>query len=74
MYSTVGSVNLDFRSLYWHFECGTVVCDKQTTAAVEADFKKTLRDCKKISMVDAEKRSTAEKLLGAVLRVVAPIL
>ena len=74
IYSTVGSVNLDFRSLYWHFECGTVVCDKQTTAAVEADFKKTLRDCKKISMVDAEKRSTAEKLLGAVLRVVAPIL
>ena len=72
--ASVGSVNLDFRSLYWHFECGALVCDPETAADVEADFKNTFLKCNRISMVDAEQRSLGEKALGAVLRIVAPIM
>ncbi len=72
--ATVGSVNLDFRSLYWHFECGAVVLDRQTALAVENDYRNTLLQCRKISMVDAEQRSAGEKMLGAVLRVIAPLM
>ena len=73
-YATVGSVNLDFRSLYWHFECGTVVSDPAFTATVEEDFVRSFGQCRRITLEDAAKRSRAEKLLGAVLRVIAPIL
>ena len=72
--ATVGSINLDFRSLYWHFECGSVICDEEVAKAVEADFQATLADCRKISMVDAEQRSVGEKLAGAFLRVIAPLM
>ena len=72
--ATVGSVNLDFRSFYWHFECGAIVCDRQTALAVEEDYNNTLQNCRKISMVDAEQRSIGEKILGAILRVIAPVM
>ena len=73
-YATVGSVNMDFRSLYWHFECGAIVCDEQLASSVEKDFAESFKKCRRISMVDAEKRKGSEKVLGAILRVVAPIL
>ena len=73
-YATVGSVNLDFRSLYWHFECGAFVCDRALTAEVERDFRGAFKSCRRISMVDANKRKRSEKVLGALLRVIAPIL
>ncbi len=72
--ATVGTVNLDFRSLYWHFECGAVICDRETAMAVEADYQATLADCRKISMLDAEQRSWGEKIAGAFLRVIAPLM
>ena len=36
--AAVGSINLDFRSLYLHFECGTYLYRNSTVADVEKDF------------------------------------
>ena len=74
LYATVGSVNLDFRSLYLHFECGICVFDPAVAMAVERDYKDTLKSCQRISMVDVENRSLIEKLFGWALRVVAPLI
>jgi len=37
-YATVGTVNLDFRSLYLHFECGVWLYDSPVIADVKADL------------------------------------
>ena len=46
--AVVGSINLDFRSLYEHFECGTYIYKNPVVSDIEADFKATLKKCRKI--------------------------
>ena len=50
--ATVGSINLDFRSLYLHFECGTYLYRNSTVADVEKDFEKTLEKCIPVTLKD----------------------
>lgn len=38
--AVVGTINLDFRSLYLHFECGVYLYRSSTVFDVEADFQK----------------------------------
>ena len=44
--AVVGTINLDFRSLYLHFECATFFYRNNTVKAVENDFQNTLSSCK----------------------------
>ena len=41
--ATVGTVNLDYRSLYLHFECGIFVYDNPVVHKIEKDFQETLK-------------------------------
>ena len=43
--ATVGSINLDFRSLYLHFENGVFIYDNPEVQKVEEDFQNTLAKC-----------------------------
>ena len=43
--ATVGTINLDFRSMYLHFECGVWMSGTSAVAQVREDFLKTLDDC-----------------------------
>ncbi len=40
--ATVGTINLDYRSLYHHFECGTYLYASPEVAKIEQDFQQTL--------------------------------
>ena len=48
-FGSVGTVNLDFRSLYMHFECGVCLYDTPSLAAVKADFLATQQKCTEIT-------------------------
>ena len=48
----MGSINLDFRSLYLHFECGTYLYRNSTVADVEKDFENTLEKCIPVTLKD----------------------
>ena len=52
--ATVGSANLDFRSLYLHFECGAFMCDTEAVLAVKEDFLSTLESCTPIAEEDCK--------------------
>ena len=43
--AVVGTVNMDFRSLYLHFECGAIFYDTPVVADVKKDFLETLELC-----------------------------
>jgi cardiolipin synthase len=71
--ATVGTTNLDFRSLYLHFECGVWIYKNKSVQAVKEDFLKTIPLCHRISLADCA-RNTFQQLLQDVLRVFAPLM
>lgn len=72
--STIGSVNLDYRSLYHHFECGTVLYDNKITSEIEKDFQETLNDCEEMKLEDYKKIPSRYRILGRIFRIFAPLL
>lgn len=72
--ATVGTVNLDYRSLYLHFECGLFFYNNPVVRSVERDFQETLKQCTSISVSDIKKISPFMMLCGRVLRLVAPLM
>lgn len=72
--ATVGTVNLDFRSLYLHFECGVWLYRTGSVMEVKEDFLNTLAVCKPITGEDCLRRPWHRKLLGSLLRIFAPLM
>lgn len=71
--ATVGTINLDMRSLYLHFEDGVLLYDCQAVADVKADLDETLPQCREVT----DKYRTAHWYVNfyrAVLRLIAPLL
>ena len=72
--ATVGTINLDYRSLYLHFECGTFIYNNQVVRDIEKDFQETLKKCQKVTITDLRNRKVGEKVCGRVLRLIAPLM
>lgn len=72
--ATVGSINLDFRSLYLHFENGVFIYDNPEVQKVEEDFQNTLAKCHKVTVTEVRNRGILMKMAGQVLRLVAPLM
>lgn len=71
--ASIGTANLDFRSLYLHFECGTMLYGSSAVREAKDDFLTTLDLCKEIRPDDC-KRGVLRRLLGSFMRLIAPLL
>ena len=49
-YGVVGSINLDFRSLYLHYECGVWLYKTESIKSMKDDYLETLKRCHKVTM------------------------
>ena len=72
-WAVVGSINMDYRSLYLHFECGTLLLGSSQVAAVRADAERTFPQCHRIALSDC-RTSLLGTLLDDVLRLISPLL
>ena len=72
--ATVGTINLDYRSLYLHFEDGVFIYNNPVVADIERDFQETLKKCHFVTMKEVQERSVKEKIEGQVLRLFAPLM
>ncbi len=70
--AVVGTINLDYRSLYHHFECATYLYETSSIPEIEADFQATLAKCRQADRQDKEKWGL--RLMGFVLKTIAPLL
>ena len=70
--AVVGTINLDFRSLYLHFECGVFFYKNSVISKIEEDFKNTLEKCEKITLEKCKRQPLKQKAIGSVLRIFAP--
>lgn len=68
----VGSVNLDYRSLYLHFECGAVLYGCAALEEIRKDFVDTERVSAPVALSDC-RTGFVGGLISAILRLVAPL-
>lgn len=71
--ATVGTTNLDFRSLYLHFECGVWMYGSRAVAQVKNDFLDTLEECQQI-LPETCGGNLITRLFQDLLRVFAPLM
>ena len=48
IHAVVGTINLDYRSLYHHFECAAYLYRTPVLADIRADFSQTLEKCRRV--------------------------
>lgn len=72
--AVVGTINLDYRSLYHHFECGIYLYGVDCIADIVRDFLNTQEKCTRVTPLLLEKEPIRSRLTGRVLRMVAPLL
>lgn len=69
---TIGSVNLDYRGLYLHFENNSVFWRASILKALKADFEATLERCAEVTEADLN-RHLLPAIFDGVLRIFAPL-
>ena len=73
-YGVVGSINLDFRSLYLHYECGVWLYKTDSIKSMKDDYLETLKRCHKVTMEECKNTSSIRKVLRLIIRMFAPLL
>lgn len=71
--ANVGTTNLDFRSMYLHYECGAWLYGGSPVKALERDYLDTLSVCRRISPEDCRCGIIGE-LFQEILRLFAPLM
>lgn len=69
----VGTPNFDFRALYLHFECGTLIYGGRTVEQAKNDFLGMLPLCREMTVSDME-RHLPVRVFQSFLRLFAPFL
>ena len=72
--AVVGTINLDYRSLYHHFECATYLYQTSCIVDVEADFQSTLKKCRAVTPESIKNEKLSYKLLGGLMKLIAPLM
>lgn len=72
--AVVGTINLDYRSLYLHFECATYLYHHSVIVDIEKDFIDTLEVSQMIKMEDYKKVNVFMRCTGRILRLIAPLM
>ncbi len=71
---TVGTINLDYRSLYLHFECGVLLYDTEAVMSIKQDFMDTLQVCHEITLEDCSRVKWYTGITRSILKVFAPLM
>lgn len=69
--ANVGTINLDYRSLYLHFETSTLLYYHPEIEAIEEDYKNSLAESRQVTIEDTD-RGHLNRLIESLLRLLAP--
>lgn len=72
--AVVGTINLDYRSLYLHFENGVWLYQTPSVLEIKEDFLETLQNCEEMNVDDYNNLSTSKRIKLSLLRLLAPLL
>ena len=69
-----GTINMDYRSFYLHYECGVFTCESSAVADIRDDIHETLKQCQEIYLDEWQSRPWYEKIVQWILHLFAPVL
>lgn len=72
--AVVGTINLDFRSMYLHFECAVMLYGTQSVGSVYRDFIETQALCEEVHLEKMKRQTLLKRLLISLLRIFSPLL
>ena len=72
--AVVGTINLDYRSLYHHFECATYLYRSACIPDIERDFRETLSKCAAVTEESVRNEKAGYRIMGGLLKFVAPLM
>ena len=72
--ATCGTINLDYRSLYHHFENGCLYADCDAVMDTKRDFEETFKQCKEVTEYYSDGRGAFLRLSQLLLRLAAPLM
>ena len=70
----VGTINLDYRSLYLHYECAVYLWKTPVLADIKDDFMDTFDQSQIITEETIKKPSLFTKMVTAILKLLAPLM
>ncbi len=73
-FGTVGTVNMDYRSMFLHFENGVMLYDTPSVLDIKKDFLATQAISQLVSLEDCKAIPLGKRVLRALLRVFAPLM
>ncbi len=73
-FATVGTVNLDYRSMFLHFENGVLLYETPSVADIRDDFLDTQTKSLMVTLEDCRSISMPHRTLRDLLRLFAPLL
>ena len=72
--AVVGTINLDYRSLYHHFECATYLYKVDCIPEIEKDFQETLAKCRTVTPETIKGEPLSMKIIGHTVKFLAPLM
>ncbi len=70
----IGTINMDFRSLYLHFENGVLLQNSATVKAISDDINNTIKQSRLITIKDMKNRKAGEKFIAKLLQFLEPLM
>ena len=71
--AVIGTINMDYRSFYHHFENGVWICGAKTVMDIKIDILETLDKCEEITISYCNNLSFFHRVFGGILRVFAVV-
>ncbi len=72
--AVVGTINLDYRSLYLHFECAAYLYKSPVIPDILRDFRQTFPQCRQITEEQVRAQKLVTRLGAAILKLAAPLM
>lgn len=72
--AVVGTINLDYRSLYHHFECATYLYRTGCIEDIEKDYQETLAKCRQVTPETIKNETIGYKITGQLAKFIAPLM
>ena len=72
--AVVGTINLDYRSLYHHFGCATYMYRTACIPDIERDFQETLEKCRRVTPESIQQEKLSYKIVGQLAQFIAPLM
>lgn len=69
-----GTINMDYRSFYLHYECGVFISETSAVQDMKEDFMRTLEKCSEMDLESWSKRPVGNKIVQAALKLLSPLL